>query len=149
MNATRSLLTLPGTLALLAVAALAQSGPPVSESPPSSPDQATTSVPRAAKGTELNLTDATHPTGRSTGNITVRELRFSGVDANADGRISLSEFVTFMDAGNVARSSETNGGGINPTEMLFRQIDRNGDNFLSESEVNAYQEEQDRNGPKR
>src|SRR5204863_120113 len=69
--------------------------------------------------------------GRAVVNNNVKDLRFSAVDANSDGRISLPEFVTFMDAGNVSRNAGDNRGGVNPMEELLRQIERNHANALS------------------
>jgi hypothetical protein len=131
-------LTVAGTF--LAVPSFAQSSTPVMEPPP--PTAGAAPAPSAKPSTGLSITEATNSTGKSSGNNSVKELRFSAVDADSDGRISLSEFVTFMDAGNVHRS--TSQAGISPVEELFHHIDRNNDNALSEAEVTAYQDEQDR-----
>jgi hypothetical protein len=139
-------------LALLALTAAAQSGTPVTEPPPTSPAGASetsaagaTSSARAANAP--GLLDTTNSTGKSSGNNVVKELRFAAVDADSDGLISLAEFTTFMDAGNMPRAE--NADRSSATETLFRSIDRNNDRFLSEAEVTAYQDEQDRNGSKR
>ena len=128
---------LVSALPLLALAGRAQSDAPMSGPPPAT--SSSSSETARTSGNGVSLTDATNSTGKTSGNGTVKELRFAAVDADSDGMISVSEFVTFMDAGNVPRSA-----GVNPAETLFRQIDRNHDNFLSEDEVTSYQDEQDR-----
>lgn len=133
-----------GAFPLLAPALRAQSGTPVTDPPPISPPTDPTPAPRASDpASAFSLTEATNSSGKSSGNNTVKELRFPAVDADSDGLISLSEFTTFMDAGNLKRTADA-GAETNPTVVLFRGIDRDHDNFLSESEVTAYQAEQDR-----
>lgn len=135
---TLSALLLTGTLPILG---FAQSGTPVAEPPPSSPE--TKPHPSHAP----SITETTNPTGKTSGSGTVKELRFAAVDADSDGLISLSEFTTFFDAGNAPRASGQDA--PSPTETLFRSIDRNTDNFLSEAEVTAYQNEADRSASRK
>lgn len=132
-----------GALALPAAPAFAQSGAPISEPPPSSSDRTLVPAGRASQENAPRLPASAEAAAQATVSG-IKGLRFAAVDADSDGRISLEEFVTFMDAGNVARNSNGSRTGVSPTELLFRQIDRNGDNFLSESEVTAYQDEQAR-----
>jgi hypothetical protein len=122
---------------LLTLPALAQSGTPVAEPPPAAPTPELT----VTNEKPLSLTESTNSTGKSSGSGTIKELRFAGVDADSNGLISLSEFSVFMDAGNAPRAEGA--AGASPTELLFRHIDKNSDNFLSEEEVTAYQKEQD------
>jgi hypothetical protein len=128
-------------LAFVAASASAQPGTPVAAFPPVAPSS---SADRAGPGP----IESTNSPGQPGSHGSVRELRFAAVDADSDGLISLSEFITFMDAGNGPRKTDGNSG-VNPTELLFRQIDRNSDNFLSEREVTGYQDEQDREATKR
>jgi hypothetical protein len=140
MNTSRlSLLVGLVTASLLAATVSAQSTQAVGQPTPSARDEAPVSLPRDEA--PVSLTDATNSTGKSSGSGTIKELRFAAVDADSDGLISLSEFSVFMEAGKTPRTDAQSG--VSPTELLFRHIDRNSDNFLSEAEVNAYQQEQD------
>jgi hypothetical protein len=143
MKSTRSLAALLAAGTLLTLPALAQSGAPVAEPPPAAPTpEQSVSVEKPAQA-PISLTEAgtTQAAGKGVTSGAIKELRFSGVDADSDGLISLSEFSVFMDAGNAPRAEGS--AGVSPTEQLFRHIDRNGDNFLSEAEVIASQKEQD------
>jgi hypothetical protein len=138
-------------LALLVLPAAAQSGTPVPEPPPTSPagasDTSAAGATSSARSSNApSLLDATNATGKPSGDNPVKDLRFAAVDADSDGLISVAEFTTFMDAGNMPRSE--NSDRSSATETLFRSIDRNNDRFLSEAEVTAYQDEQDRSGTK-
>lgn len=131
--------------ALFAASAFAQTGTPVAEPPPIAPSP----VPPAAteKSTEapISLTDATNATGKTSGNNTVKELRFSAVDLDSNGLISLAEFTAFMEPASTTRSAgNAEVTSVNPVELLFRRIDQDSDNYLSEKEVTAYQDEQNR-----
>ena len=158
MNPSRKLAVLAATTSLifLPLSALAQSGTPVQAPPPAAaptpdPVAAPAADPVAApdKPAEapVSLTDATNSTGKSSGSGTIKELRFAAVDSDSDTRISLAEFTAFMDAGATQRSTVNAEGvqtGVNPVEVLFRQIDKDNNGSLSEAEVTAYQDEQNR-----
>jgi hypothetical protein len=135
-----------GLLQFATMPALAQSGTAVAEPPPAAPTPETPVTVEKPAGAPVSLTEATNSTGKTSGSGTIKELRFAGVDADSDGLISLSEFSVFMDAGKAPRTDSQ--AGISPTELLFRHMDRNSDNFLSEEEVNAYQKEQDTHSAK-
>jgi Ca2+-binding EF-hand superfamily protein len=89
--------------------------------------------------------DATPPVAKSPGPAAPAKLRFNEMDADGNGLVSLAEF-----AGYLARSSanaqavaeERARTGVDPHELLFRHIDRDNDNLLSETEVAAHQEGQ-------
>lgn len=134
MNTSGKLLLSLGLGVLFAGAAFAQTTEPVIRSAPTARDQA-----------PVSLTEATNSTGKTSGNNTIKELRFSSVDLDSNGLISLTEFTTFMEPQGTQRSAGTaDGATVNPVELLFRQIDTNNDNYLSEAEVTAYQDEQNR-----
>lgn len=142
------LVTFTAALALSG-SAWAQTGTPVTEPPPATPERSQPATSQPRTGDEVNLTAATHSTGKSSGNNTLRDLRFAAVDANADGAISMSEFTTFVEAGNVTRSADSEPTGGSLAETLFRQIDTNRDNSISETELTSYQDQQDKTGPQR
>lgn len=149
MNPSRRLavVAVTNSLILLPLAAFAQSGTPVAEPPPAAPAPAAVAAPAKPSEAPISLTDATNSTGKSSGSGTIKELRFAAVDSDSDTRISLAEFSAFMDADATQRSTINADGvqtGVNPVEVLFRQIDRDNDGFLSESELAAYQDEQNR-----
>jgi hypothetical protein len=127
-----------GLLQFATMPALAQSGTAVAEPPPAAPTPETPVTVEKPAGAPV---DATNSAGKTSGSGMIKELRFAGVDADSDGLISLSEFSVFMDAGQAPRTDSQ--AVVSPTELLFRHIDRNSDNFLSEEEVRAYQKEQD------
>lgn len=134
MNTSRKIILSCAVGGFLAASAFAQSSQPAGQPTPSARDEA-----------PVSLTDATNASGKTSGNNTVKELRFSSVDLDSNGLISLTEFTTFMDPQNTQRSAATaDGATVNPVELLFRQIDKDSDNYLSEKEVTAYQQEQDR-----
>lgn len=134
MNSSRKIIVSLGLGALVAGAGFAQSSQPAGQPAPPARDEA-----------PISLTDSTNATGKSSGNNTIKELRFSAVDLDSNGLISLTEFSTFMEPKNTQRSTAgAEGATVNPVELLFRQIDKNSDNYLSENEVMAYQDEQNR-----
>lgn len=141
-------LAVTSSIILLPLSVFAQSGTPVAEPPPAAPTPAqTAAAPDQPAEAPVSLNDASNSTGKSSGSGTVKELRFAAVDVDSDHRISLAEFSGFMDAGATPRSTVNAEGvqtGVNPVEVLFRQIDKDNDGFLSETELTTYQDEQNR-----
>lgn len=74
----------------------------------------------------------------------LRELNFAEADADGDRRLSLNEYVTFVEARMSTRSTQP----LNPETIdRFRQLDQDNDAFVSETEATVRQQPPAQNAP--